>query len=86
MATIKMRQKLAPYQIKWIAAEMSLQSLKDIALKFMDISEKEMNAVFDSCALHDEETLNSQLLLSWARRTIHESNQVKVSKYLGFFI
>ena len=78
MTSIKMRQRLAPYQIKWIASEVSLQSMKDIALKYMDFSEKEINAVFRACILHDEDTLKSELLKSWAEK-ISDDKQVYVS-------
>ena len=82
MATSRMRQKLAPYQIKWIASEVSLQSLKNIALKFMDFTESEIDDVFRSC-LHDDEVMKSALLQEWARRN-SDGMQVQVNKNVLF--
>ena len=82
MATSKMRERLVTYQIKWIASEVSLQNMKDVALKYMDFSEKEINAVFRAC-LPDYDTMNSELLKYWAEKN-SEVKQVHVSPFLIF--
>ena len=83
MATSKMRERLVQYQIKWIASEMSLQNMKDVALKYMDFNEKEIKDVYDGCILRDEDTLKSELLKSWAERN-SDDRQVHVSPFLIF--
>ena len=83
MAASKMRQRLVPYQIKWIASEVSLQGMKDVALKYLDFSENKIKDVFDACMLHDKDTLNSELLKSWAEKN-SDDKQVHVSALLIF--
>ena len=67
MASSKMREHLAPYQIKWEANSISAENLTDIAQTLMGFSREELNDIFTEC-FSDDDIFKSAVLQKWAER------------------
>ena len=76
MATSKMREHLAPYQIKWIAKAISVDNLKHIAQTLMGFSVIQIDRIYQQ-SFSDDDIFKEVLLMKWAEMN-SDLEQVRV--------